>query len=341
MIQDNHARQIIQCLGLQQEEKVVIIGDSTSQEIVQPVSKLIKETNPIKYINLDDYQRPLSDVPEDLSKRVEGAGLCLYVIDKKANAEVSEITFRRALNSLVENINHGRIGSMLSITPEVIESAFAADASKIKDLSLRIQEYMTKQKAVNVNSKKGTDVLVEFDPEQFPWLCSTGFIKKGKTRNVMPAEVYVTPADVNGTVVIDGTYGYLSYLQEFKDNQATLKRLDHSPIVWQIKNGRITDVRSNDKAIETVVREQVFDYENADRIGEYGMGTNIGIHKLLGIMMHDEKYPKGPHFAHGKGEEGANWDCNIHYDGLTTNATIKGSDLIMKDGQYNLDLFNS
>lgn len=340
MISPKHAQQITSFIGLQPEESIVIIGDSTSQEIVKPLYELIKDTHNPVLVNLDDFSRPLADVPVELADIVKDKDICFYAIDKQGNEKVNEVTFRRALNKVVED-SGGRIGNMLSVTPQVIESAFAYDAQKIKDLTERVLEYMRKVPAVRVETKEGTNATFEFDP-RYKWCASTGFIERGKTRNVMPAEVYTHPITANGKIVITGTYGYLGSLSQFKDNNRTLDRIKKNPILWVVKDGKITDVSCEDKEIEALVREQVFESdENANRIGEYGMGTNIGIKKCLGVMMLDEKYP-GVHVAHGHGypkETGADYDCKIHFDGVLIQPNIKdlgSSKFIMKKGIYRI-----
>lgn len=340
MISHKHAQQITAFLGLQPEESMVIIGDSSSHDIVSPLYELIRDSHNPVLVNLDDFSRPLADIPTELADIVRGKNLCFYAIDKQGNERVNEVTFRRALNKVVED-SGGRIGNMLSVTPQVVESAFAYDAQEIKDLTERVLEYMRKVSAVRVETPEGTNATFEFDP-RYQWCAPTGFIERGKTRNVMPAEVYTHPITANGEIVITGTYGYLGSLSQFKDNDRTLDRIKKNPILWVVKDGKITAVSCEDKEIEALVREQVFESdENADRVGEYGMGTNIGIKKCLGVMMHDEKYP-GVHVAHGHGypkETGADYECKTHFDGVLIQPNIKdlGSrKAIMERGNFRI-----
>lgn len=339
MISQNNAKQILAYLGLQPSESMVVIGDSTTKGIVQPVYDIVQNSHDVTLINLDKFERPLSSVPDEIVESLKGRELCFYAIDKKANESVNEITFRRELNNLVEEAG-GRVGNMLSVTTKVIESAFNHNVQEIKDLTEKVSDYMRKVSAVEVSSKEGTKVIFEFNPE-YNWCSSSGFIGKGK-RNVMPAEVYTHPATVNGNVVITGTYGLLGSLEQFKDNKKTLDRISKNPIVWVIKDGKIKEVSCRDNEIESIVRKAVFETdENGDRIGEYGMGLNTGIKECLGVMMHDEKYP-GVHVAHGHGypkETGAKYESTVHFDGVLIRPTVldhgRGK-IIMQSGSYKL-----
>ena len=108
MISHKHAQQITAFLGLQPEESIVIIGDSTSQDIINPLYELIRGSHNPVLVNLDDFSRPLADIPAELADIVSGNDLCFYAIDKQGNERVNEVTFRRALNKVVEN-SGGRI----------------------------------------------------------------------------------------------------------------------------------------------------------------------------------------------------------------------------------------
>jgi aminopeptidase len=291
------------------------------------------------FLNLDEFSRPLNSVPNRLKELVKDINVCFYAIEKKANSSINELAFRRELNKIVED-NNGRVGNMLSVTPSIIKSAFKCDAQELKDLTSKVYDYMCEVPAVKVTSAKGTDVVFEFD-KQYNWCLSTGFIEKKKARNIMPSEVYTHPVNVNGKVVIDGNYGLLGGLEEFFNPGDVVDRLKKSPIVWYIKDGRIESIYSEDKGIEKIVNEHVFEKNiiNADRIGEYGMGTNIGIKECLGVMMHDEKYP-GVHIAHGHGYEdrtNAKYECDIHYDGVLLNSmvtNIANKKIILHKGKY-------
>jgi hypothetical protein len=341
MISKEQTNQIAAFLGVKKDESVVLIGDDTTKDMIIEVYYTICDSTNACLINLDKYERPLESVPDDLAERVRGKDLCFYMIDKKADDKISEITFRRHLNSIVEEAG-GRVGNMLSVTPAVIESAFALDADKVKRMTEYLHKYMQSVSTVRVSSMEGTEAVFHFDSDFYTskWCCATGFIEKGVAMNVMPAEVFTHPPVVEGIIVITGTYGYLGSLPEFKDSEATLKRIKKNPIVWNVKNGRITDVTCGDKEIEAIVRMQVFEIENGDKIGEFGMGTNLGMRRCLGVMMHDEKYP-AVHIAHGHGypkQTGADYyACKIQYDGLLLKPNVFDLDrakTIMMKGQY-------
>ncbi|PIN81533.1 hypothetical protein COV11_01875 [Candidatus Woesearchaeota archaeon CG10_big_fil_rev_8_21_14_0_10_30_7] len=335
MISERIIRQVFECLRIIPNEKIILIYDHSSEFLFKSLFDQLKKYD-VTVFNLDSYNRPLKEVPKDILKSIKGKDLCFYFIDKKCDKHGDEVVFRKSLNKILEE-EDVRIGNMLSINQQVIKSAFGCDVKKIKKFTEILFDYMKSVSKVKVTSAEGTDVIFEFD-KSYKWCMSTGFIEKLKARNVMPAEIYTYPANVNGKIVITGTYSYLTNLLEFSKYKNSLEK---TPITWNIKNGKILKVFCDNKKIENKVKKQVFEIENGNRIGEYGMGTNTGIKNCLGIMMHDEKYP-GVHVAHGHGyseRTGAKYFSDIHFDGVILRPTIINLDtnkLIMKTGKYKI-----
>ena len=81
--------------------------------------------------------------------------------------------------------------------------------------------------------------------------------------------------------------------------------------------------------------------ENSDRVGEFAIGTNIGVSRVIGNILQDEKFP-GIHIAFGNpyGEHtGAPWRSGTHIDvvGLGFNIWLEspdGEQQIMHEGKF-------
>lgn len=84
--------------------------------------------------------------------------------------------------------------------------------------------------------------------------------------------------------------------------------------------------------------------ENSDRVGEFAIGTNIGVHQVIGNMLQDEKFP-GIHIAFGDpygNHTGAPWKSTTHIDvvGLRFNIWLGGADgeeQIMHAGTFTIE----
>ena len=76
-------------------------------------------------------------------------------------------------------------------------------------------------------------------------------------------------------------------------------------------------------------------------MGEFAIGTNLGVERVIGNILQDEKFP-GIHIAFGNpyGEHtGAPWHSSTHIDvvGLGFNIWLEsdeGEEQIMRDGRF-------
>jgi aminopeptidase len=83
-----------------------------------------------------------------------------------------------------------------------------------------------------------------------------------------------------------------------------------------MQKNRITEVFSENKALEQDFWSYTHTDENSDRVGEFAIGTNIELTNVIGQILQDEKFP-GIHIAFGNpyGEHtGAKWFSGTHID---------------------------
>lgn len=332
---ENAVYKMVRCLGISEREKITLIYDRSSAKYMYSAMGIIR---PDVIFNLDNFIRPLDHVPKIIAEAVSDSGLTFYAIEKKAEGRINEIDFRRKLNRLASK--DGRLGNLLSVSPEVLISAFSCNTKKVRDFTLRLQDYLNSLEAVIVGCGD-SELTVELDQS---WEASTGYIDENN-KNVMPAEVYTKPADSNGSYVINGMYGHLAAIAEFNSKPLkTIERLRLNPIKVEVRNNRITDIRCNDREILDAVQSYVFkDTEDGSNlIDEIGIGTNQGIKKLTGVVMHDEKHP-GVHIANGnhyaKGTvKNLDHTKAYHSDGIILGATMQNagtSEIILYNGRFN------
>ncbi len=75
-------------------------------------------------------------------------------------------------------------------------------------------------------------------------------------------------------------------------------------------------------------------------MGEFAIGTNIGVHDVIGNILQDEKIP-GVHVAFGDpygSYTGAKWTCSTHIDVVGRKFDIWADDrIIMRNGGFVLE----
>ena len=109
------------------------------------------------------------------------------------------------------------------------------------------------------------------------------------------------------------------------------------PMLFEVGGSRIKRILFPDDEVRLDVEKYMAQHENSNRAGEFAIGTNIGLKKLSGNLLQDEKIP-GLHIAFGHPyteETGADWDAPSHCDVVSTRATIKvDGQYLMRDGEF-------
>jgi leucyl aminopeptidase (aminopeptidase T) len=104
-----------------------------------------------------------------------------------------------------------------------------------------------------------------------------------------------------------------------------------------IKRGRLASIETPDSQLAGEIREYMAQHPNSSRVGEFAIGTNVGLTKIVGNFLQDEKFP-GVHIAFGDPygyETGADWECPSHVDVLASHATIAvDGRQIMENGRF-------
>jgi aminopeptidase len=141
--------------------------------------------------------------------------------------------------------------------------------------------------------------------------------------------VFTTPGEVNGTFVIDGVVG--DYLC------AKYGDLGETPLTIRVEASRVVEAHSQNRDLEQEFWRYTHTDENSDRVGEFAIGTNIGLRGVIGNILQDEKLP-GVHMAFGNpygAHTGAEWWSGTHIDVVGRDFDIWADDRqIMSAGKF-------
>jgi len=299
------------------------------------VDELVKRAEPLvkrcTAFNLDRFgARPLPALPDEIRASLDECDVVFVMVRAVADGRTNELaTVRRPIALHSERIKHINLPG---VTYEVLESALQEDPRAMWEHTRRVYDAVREAREIVVRGANGTDARFRFSPDR-RWVCSDGdyrdkFVPKG-SNNLPGAEVYTAPVDAEGTFVVDGVLG---------DHLAgRYGVITATPVTLQLRGGRITDVRCAREELAEAVRVYVRTDDNADRIGEFAIGTNRSLQRLLGNMLHDEKFPS-VHIAAGSPYPhvtGADWDSDAHMDCITLAPTIDADGRrIMEAGRH-------
>src|SRR5277367_3034086 len=286
------------CLRVQPSEKVTVITDEVSLEIAAAIVHELETLGcPYQTWVLEDVAtRPLNDLPSVIAEDLETSQVSIFAVQ----AQTNELKSRMEMTDIV-NRRKIRHAHMVNINKRIMMEGMRADFAKVDRLSVKVLETVSKAKKVRARTDAGTDIVADLNPN-YRWVKTSGIISPEKWGNLPGGEVFTTPGEVNGTFVIDGVVG--DYLcAKFGD-------LAQNPLTIQVKGNRLTEAHSSNHELESDFWRYTHTDENSDRVGEFAIGTNIGLKSLIGQILQDEKYP-GIHIAFGNPygvHTGAEWD---------------------------------
>ena len=313
------------CLRIQPSERVCVITDEATIEIAAAiVAELEKLGAPYHAWILEELaERPLKDLPSEIRDDLETSQVSIFAVRVQTNELRSRIQMTDVVNR--RKIRHAH---MVNINRQIMLEGMRADFQRVDRLSQKVVEMVRKASRIRATTAAGTDLTADLNPN-YKWLKTSGIISPEKWGNLPGGEIFTTPGEVNGTFVIDGVVG--DYLcAKFGD-------LQKNPLTIRMKGNRLTEAHSTNRELETDFWNYTHTDANSDRVGEFAIGTNIGLKNLIGEILQDEKYP-GVHIAFGNpygAHTGADWDSTTHIDVVGRQFNIWVDDQqIMRDGKF-------
>lgn len=334
------ARQVVECLGLAPKERVVVIYDLAASEIAQSII-LEAERRSLEGIEaylMEDYgersnngKNPLK-LPYKIRDSLTRANVSLFVAGETKPGEFE--SFRSPMLEVIR-LYRVRHTHMPGITKEAFVSGMSIDYHKLRKLTQKVYNLVKDAKEIRVTTPAGSDFKAAFS-KNYKWVISDGFSTPEKWTNLPDGETFTAPKNLEGKVVVDGVLG------DHFDRSYGL--LDLTPLTIYFECGRIKDFNCpGNKDLKKEFETYINSDENANRVGEFAIGTNVGLKRLLGNMVHDEKFP-GVHIAVGDpiGEEtGAEWTSKVHCDFVMRNCNIFVDDeQIMTNGEFSQNIFS-
>jgi aminopeptidase len=316
------------CLGVRPGERVLVIADEVSSSVAASLEKALKDEGAdFSGLLLEDFgPRPMTAAPPEVLDALEKTDVGVLCM----TPQPGELCARMAIVKVVER-RQIRYAHMVGVTPEIMQQGMRADYRKVDELSDRLRTRMLHAETLSVKTESGTSFHAHFDPK-LDWVKTSGLISPRYWSNLPAGEVFTTPATVDGTFVCDATAG-----DYFNGKYGDLQG---SPLVMKIASARLVQVECPRKDLEDEFWKYCHTDENSDRVGELAFGTNLGLTRMIGILLQDEKFP-GVHIAFGDpygSQTHANWKSRTHVDVLTRNCDVWiDDDQVIEKGKYQLE----
>jgi leucyl aminopeptidase (aminopeptidase T) len=313
------------CLNVQPHERVTLITDDACAEIGDALAAEIDAVGaPYRRFVLErEGTRPLTSLPEAIAADMELSAVSIFA----ARAQANELGSRMRMTDIV-NRRRMRHAHMVNITRQIMLEGMRADYAIVDRISRRVLEIVQPAKTIRATTAAGTNLVATLNPA-YRWIKTSGLISPEKWGNLPGGEVFTTPGEVNGTLVIDGVVG--DWLCDRYGN------LSETPLTIRVEKNRLVEAASANQALRDDFWTYTHTDENSDRVGEFAIGTNVELRHVIGHILQDEKFP-GIHIAFGNpygAHTGADWYSSTHIDVVGTNFDIWVDEQpIMRQGQF-------
>jgi aminopeptidase len=313
------------CLAVKPSERVTLITDRDSEEIAASLLHEIEQLGAAHsaFILEDVAPRPLMGLPPAIADDMERSVVSILAVrvqphELKSRMELTDIVNRRRM----------RHAHMVNITRQIMLEGMRADYERVDRLSRKVIDLVSVAHEIRATTPAGSEFRTTLNP-RYRWIKTSGLISPDKWGNLPGGEVFTTPGEVNGTFVIDGVVG--DYLCE------RFGSLADAPLTVVVRNNRLVDAHSDNSTLRDAFWTYTHTDENSDRVGEFAIGTNIELTRVIGNILQDEKFP-GVHMAFGNpygAHTGADWYSSTHIDVVGTQFDIwVDEEPIMKNGRF-------
>jgi aminopeptidase len=313
------------CLNVQPHERVTVVTDRACEEIAASlVAEVAAVGAPCRaFVLEEEAPRPLTDLPASIAADMELSQVSIFAVQVQQH----ELASRMQLTNIV-NRRRMRHAHMVNITPQIMREGMRADYLKVDRLSQKVIEMVRVAREVRATTPAGSNFVATLNPD-YKWLKTSGLISPDKWGNLPGGEIFTTPGEVNGTLVVDGVVG--DFLC------ARFGMLTDAPLTLEIEKNRLVAASSANKELEDAFWKYTHTDENSDLVGEFAIGTNIELTRLIGNILQDEKFP-GIHIAFGNPygvHTGAPWHSSTHIDVVGTEFDIWVDDTpLMQRGAF-------
>ena len=318
------------CLAVQSTDRVCVITDEETQVVGDALTRASQQAGAaVDTLLLESFgQRPLTSLPDTLRSAIERVDpTCSFYA---AGAKKGEISFRIQLLPWLVHTLGVRHGHMPGITPALMTEGMLADYDEVSRVTLQVAEIVRPARQIQVRSAKGSDIVAQFSPD-LRWVpCPGLYRRQGTWGNLPEGEVFTSPARVDGLLTVDELGDY------FSEQYGVLPQ----PVTFRIEDSIAVEITSENTALANELAGYLDSSENGRRVGEFAIGTNTALTRLVGNLLQDEKYP-GIHVAFGNpypDETGATWRASVHVDTIPTDCDIDvDGQPLMRAGRFLFD----
>jgi leucyl aminopeptidase (aminopeptidase T) len=316
------------CLNVAAGDRVAIIRDAGRAEIAAAIEEEAAATGAdIRTWTMEDWvQRPAREFPAALAGEIRAHRPTVsYFI---GGGEPGELAFRQPMLDLLTHQLRARHGHMIGIDRELMLDGMTVDYEEVYRVTHQVHEIVRHAERIEVATRLGTELTATFT-SRHRWIPSDGrYWEQGLWGNLPEGEVFTAPLSVDGLLVGE----------EMGDHFTARYGLFEEPVRMRLRDGRVAAVEmEGHPRIQADIERYLAQSPESNRAGEFAIGTNVGLTRIVGNFLQDEKFP-GVHVAFGDPyghATGADWSAPSHVDVLASRADVwVDGRKVMEDGRF-------
>jgi aminopeptidase len=318
------------CLGIHSGDRVAVIWDRDRAEIAEAIEQEAAAAGgEVRGWTMEDWvRRPATEFPRSLAGELLAfQPTASFFI---AGGEPGELAFRQPMLRLLTEELRCRHGHMIGIDRELMLDGMAVDYEEVYRVTRQVFEIVRQAERIEVATQLGTELTATFSKHR-RWISSDArYHEQGRWGNLPEGEVFTAPMTVDGLLVGE----------EMGDHFAARYGLFDEPVRIRVQQGRVRSVETpGNAALKAEIEGYLAQSTDSNRAGEFAIGTNVGLTRITGNFLQDEKFP-GVHVAFGDpygADTGADWSCQSHVDVLASRADVYvDGRQIMESGRFKL-----
>ena len=314
------------CLNISPQDRVAIVKDRVSDAIAESIEEEVRGTGAeLETWTMEDLgSRPMTSMPRVLGEQIlKFKPTASYFIGTPMKGELG---FRKPLLKLLADELGCRHGHMIGIDDLLMTDGMAGDYEETYRVTQRVWEVARTASRIDVSSRAGTELTATFRKD-WKWIpCDGRYWDQNQWGNLPEGETFTAPLSVDGVIAA----------VEVGDWFTPKYGLLPEPVMIRIGKGRVTGFETGDRQLRADLEAYLSQHPMSNRVGEFAIGTNVGLQRIVGNFLQDEKFP-GVHIAFGDPygfDTGADWECPSHVDVLSPHATVLvDGRKIMEDGR--------
>jgi aminopeptidase len=307
---DRAVRAVVRdCLAVKEGEEVLVVANPATQRLGEKLRDEAGEMGADAVLALiSERESHAAEPPSTVAEAMSAADVVLA-------PTVQSLSHTAARKRASEN--GARCATLPGVTEEMLARVMSADMEGLRRKGHAVADALDRAEEAHITDANGTDLRLDLRGRRA--IPDAGELtERGAFGNLPCGEGFVSPADGNGTLVIDGSMAGVGLADE--------------PVQLVIEGGHLTSARGGQGM--TFMELLTVHGEDGTNIAELGIGTNEKA-KLTGEILEDEKILGTCHVAFGASAGiGGTVQVPVHLDCVVMKPTVElDGEAIVREGE--------